>query len=252
MPLDAMHDRSCKQDIQACDCRAGDSTPVCKTLHQRDKSAMQSKAGLQTNHAADATPQEPGPRAGDLQVGPADLGSLFAKRPLILGEDANDYDELLSRVTAAAKPTDAIEALWIKDVVDLTWEAQRLRRLKASLLMKAGQQALTKLLLKSRSTGQASGGRGPTVPDLVSAYATGDPAAVADVEQILKGGAQDADSLMAQALAEHLDDVERIDRLIAGADARRNRSLNELERRRDALARRLRRAAEDIAEVQHS
>jgi hypothetical protein len=51
---------------------------------------------------------------------------------------------------------------------------------------------------------------------------------------------------MSQALSNRLDEVERIDRLIAGADARRNRVLGELERRRDWHVRRSRRLAEDL------
>ena len=187
--------------------------------------------------------------ATDIQHSPKDLGALFAKRPLVLGESEADYDELLSKVTAAGKPTDAIEALWIKDMVDLVWESQRLRRLKASLLMKAGQQALTNLLAKTKDAGQVNGVRVFSVPELITAYAAGEAAAVAEVETILRRRGLDIDSLMAQALAEKLDDIERIDRLIAGADARRNRALSELERRRDSFARRRRFTAQDVTDV---
>ncbi|WP_404290599.1 hypothetical protein ACD578_02600 [Microvirga sp. RSM25] len=185
----------------------------------------------------------------DIQRFPKDLGGLFAKRPLVLGESEADYDELLSRTTAAVKPTDTIEAVWIKDMVDLVWESQRLRRFKASLLMGAGRQALTNLLATTKDAGQANGVRVFSVPELISAYTTGEVAAVTEVDMILRRRGLDIDTLMAQALAEKLDDLERIDRLIAGADARRNRALNELERRRDSFARRLRLAAQDVADV---
>jgi hypothetical protein len=185
----------------------------------------------------------------DIQRSPKDLGTLFAKRPLVLGESEAEYDELLSRTTASVKPTDTIEALWIKDVVDLVWEAQRLRRLKASLLMKAGRQALRSLLAKTKDAGQVNGVRAFSIPELISAYTAREAAAVTEVDMILRRHGLDIDTLMAQALAEKLDDLERIDRLIAGADARRNRALNELERRRDSFARRLRLAAQDVADV---
>jgi hypothetical protein len=185
----------------------------------------------------------------DIQRCPKDLGTLFAKRPLVLGESEADYDELLSRTTAAVKPTDAIEALWIKDMVDFVWESQRLRRFKASLLMRAGRQALTNLLAKTKDAGQVNGVRVFSVPELIRAYTAGEAAAVREVEMILHRRGMDIDSLMAQALAEKLDDIERIDRLIAGADARRNRTLNELDRRRDSFARRLRTTAQNIIDV---
>jgi hypothetical protein len=184
--------------------------------------------------------------ATDIQRSPKDLGALFAKPPLVLGESEADYDELLSRTTAAVKPTDTIEALWIKDVVDLVWEAQRLRRLKASLLMGAGQQALKGLLAKAKDAGELNEVRTFSVPELIRAYAAREAAVVVEVEMVLLRRGLDIDSMMAQALAERLDDIERINRLIAGADARRNRALNELERRRDSFARRLRMAAQDV------
>ena len=36
---------------------------------------------------------------------------------------------------AAIKPKDVLEEMWVRDVVDLTWETLRMRRLKAALLI---------------------------------------------------------------------------------------------------------------------
>jgi hypothetical protein len=118
-----------------------------------------------------------------------------------------------------------------------------------SLLMKAGRQALRSLLAKTKDAGQLNGVRTFSISELISAYTAGEAAAVTEVEMILRRLGLDIDTLMAQALAEKLDDLERIDRLIAGADARRNRAFNELERRRDSLARRLRLAVQDATDV---
>lgn len=194
-------------------------------------------------------PVKPPSAATDIQLHPRDLGSLFAKRPLVLGEVEADYDELLSRVTTAVRPTDIIETLWVKDVVDLMWEAQRYRRFKAGLLMQTGRQALTNHLAKAKDAGQVDGVRLFTVSELVTAFIEGDSIAVAEVARILRSRGLDTDMLMAQALAERLEEVERIDRLIASADARRNRILSEIDRRRDSFARRLRSAAHDVIDV---
>jgi hypothetical protein len=86
------------------------------------------------------------PEVPETHVHPRDLGSLFAKRPLILGEAEADYDELVSKVTVAVRPASAIEAMLVKDVVDLMWESQQFRRLKTSLLMTAAKSALIRLL----------------------------------------------------------------------------------------------------------
>jgi hypothetical protein len=113
----------------------------------------------------------------------------------------------------------------------------------------AQEQALANLLSNTKKTGQVNGNRVMTVPELVNAYAAGDPAAVVEVDRVLLECGLNADSLMAQALAKRLDDVERLDRMIAGADARRNKALSELERRRDSFARRLRVTAGEITDV---
>ncbi len=53
-------------------------------------------------------------------------------------------------------------------------------------------------------------------------------------------------SLMAMALSESLSDIERYDRMITTAEARRNRILLDIERRREAAARRQRLQAEEV------
>ena len=55
---------------------------------------------------------------------------MIGPPPLLEGEDAAAYDELLARVSAAANPSDVIHEIWVRDVVDLTWEILRWRRLK--------------------------------------------------------------------------------------------------------------------------
>jgi hypothetical protein len=51
---------------------------------------------------------------------------------------------------------------------------------------------------------------------------------------------------MADALAEKLGDIERIDRLIGIVESRRNASLHEIERRRAVLGETLRRSVQEI------
>ena len=62
---------------------------------------------------------------------------LLGPPALIAGEDPGQYDELLERVRADVTPTDSLEEIWVRDIVDLVWETRRWRRLKASLLQVA-------------------------------------------------------------------------------------------------------------------
>src|SRR5271166_1739941 len=53
---------------------------------------------------------------------------------LLPGEREADYANLVARIVAAAQPRDAIEEFLTSDVIALTWEIRRLRRLKAGIL----------------------------------------------------------------------------------------------------------------------
>jgi len=57
---------------------------------------------------------------------------LFGPPPILEGEDARAYHEILDRVFGAVGPTDFIEEIWVRDLVDVTWSLFRLRRLQAT------------------------------------------------------------------------------------------------------------------------
>jgi hypothetical protein len=65
--------------------------------------------------------------------------------PLFEGEDTAAYDQLLARISGAVKPTDIFEEIWVGDIVDLVWEAGRLRRLKASLMTATAHKGLEEI-----------------------------------------------------------------------------------------------------------
>jgi hypothetical protein len=74
--------------------------------------------------------------------------ALFGPPPLIEGEDAAAYNQLLARVCAAVKPVDIIDEIFIADVVPSEWEVLRLRRLKWSLIRARGLEVLEDFLRK--------------------------------------------------------------------------------------------------------
>jgi hypothetical protein len=174
------------------------------------------------------------------------LGILFAKRPLALSESEQDYDKFLMEISAAVEPKDVIEKLWVKDFVDLKWETMRLRRIQASLLMGAAKAILADQL-RMGNAGTIDGGQVFTLPDLLTGFADGDDKAVAEVERVMALRGKDWDMIMAQALVEKLDQVGPIERMIVAAGARQSRLLQEIDRRRDAFARRLRAVRNDAS-----
>jgi hypothetical protein len=60
------------------------------------------------------------------------------------------------------------------------------------------------------------------------------------------------DSVMSQTLSKKMDDVERIDRMLGSAEARRHIVLREVDRHRAAVAARLQIAAKGIEDAEFS
>jgi hypothetical protein len=154
------------------------------------------------------------------------------------GEDIMLYDDLLTRVSTVVKPKDILEDIWVREVVDLVWEIFRLRRLKWTLLTATAVEGLTKVLGPLIGWGQAD--------DLARAWAARKPRAIKRVETILASADLNMDAVMAQTLSIKLDDIERIDRMIAVAEARHNAILREIDRHREVLSQNLRRAIQDV------
>jgi hypothetical protein len=158
----------------------------------------------------------------------------FGPAPLIEGEDAGAYDELLVRISTAVRPADIFEEIWVRDIVDLVWEAFRLRRLKACVMTAGARTALVLRLSPLVGGAQADG--------LANSWAARAPGALAVVEEHLATAGIGLEGVAAQGLCLKLDFIERIDRMIMAAEARRNAALREIDRHRATLGRQLRQA----------
>jgi hypothetical protein len=80
----------------------------------------------------------------------------------------------------------------------------------------------------------------------VQEYVRGEADAVTLVHELLSGAGVTMDTLVADALGQKLDLIERIDRLATIAESRRNASLREIDRRRAVLGETLRRSVQEI------
>jgi hypothetical protein len=80
---------------------------------------------------------------------------------------------------------------------------------------------------------------------LVQEYVRGEREAVTLINGLTDAGVS-LDTFMTEALREKINDIERIDRLTAIAETRRNAALREIDRRRAVLGETLRRTVQDI------
>jgi hypothetical protein len=80
-------------------------------------------------------------------------------------------------------------------------------------------------------------------------WAAREPGALASVNEQLAVEGSGLEAIAAQGLCRRLDNVERIDRMIMTAEARRNATLREIDRHRETLGRRLRQAVVEAEEA---
>jgi hypothetical protein len=71
-----------------------------------------------------------------------------------------------------------------------------------------------------------------------------------EVDKALASAGLSMDAVMAQTLCLKLDEVERIEHMIAIAEARRNTTLREIDRHRETLGQKLRRAVPQVEDGQ--
>jgi hypothetical protein len=161
---------------------------------------------------------------------------LFGAPPLIGGEDAAAYDDLVARVASTVAPADVLEEMWVRDVVDLAWETMRLRRLNALLITAAAPEGLVAALTPAIGAEPAR--------ELADRWAAGGRRAARRVDTLFAAIGLAREAVTAYTLALRIDDVERIDRMIMLTESRRAAALREIERHRAALAQALRQALE--------
>ena len=139
------------------------------------------------------------------------------------------------------QPSNVLEHIWIRDIVDLAWDVFRLRRFKADVMSSAAYDGLGKLLEPLLDTPYST----------AKGWARRDAASMEKVEATLANAGLTMDAVAAHTFLARIGEIERIDRLMMAAEARRNAALHELDRHRAGFALRLRRAlqAAENAEV---
>ena len=125
----------------------------------------------------------------------AQLNELFGPAPLIPGEDPQLYAQLLALVTKAIAPSDILEAIWVRDMVELEWEIIRYRRIKTEFIVATahGSEDYLDRIIKSQQ------GKDP--------------------------------ALSLESVVVSLPMIERLDRVVRSMESRRDRAYRETVRR---------------------
>jgi hypothetical protein len=158
----------------------------------------------------------------------------------IKGEDVAAYNDLAARVAEAVKPRDFLEEIWVRD--DLSWDCFRVRRLRAKFVTAAMVTGLKRLLEPRFGFLEAS--------DLAQQGARRDPKAVKQVDEHLKAIGQTLEVATSLTFAENIEAIERMDRLVMNAEARRNGALREIERHRSTIGQAMRQASDEVVEAE--
>ena len=157
------------------------------------------------------------------------LDAILGKPPVLPNEDAEAYEKLNYQFRRAVNPQDVIEEILLRDVVDITWEIQRLKDYKMQLLQAKREYSL-QIILENFSD------RNGYYKELYGAWKNGDKKAIKLINGLLSAKGLDPSAIDAFSFRSELDNMERFDRLIMQAEARRMAHLREVDRHRASLA----------------
>ena len=157
---------------------------------------------------------------------------FYGLTELLLGENAEGYQALADNMMLGMHPFDIFEDIWMGELIDLSWDIFRLRKLKSQLLNIAIAQAI-------RSAN-------PIVDQELKKYESNRDALAStkercqadwsdpELDEFLYSIASTPDMRLvaAQALEQKLDCIDRIDGMITVYQKRRNAILREINHHR--------------------
>jgi hypothetical protein len=149
----------------------------------------------------------------------------FTFRPALLKhESAQEFEKVLKELNLDIQPGNFTERMYVDDIANLTWDTLRYRRIKAGIVDNAFRHALENILRPFL--------RGPDGISMANLAAQGlasewffTQTAKDRVSALLKQAELDERAVEAEALRLRLSEIEKIDRLIASAEARRDKAL---------------------------
>jgi hypothetical protein len=151
--------------------------------------------------------------------------ALIPTAPLLLTESKDEFNLIRDNLNDQIKPRGIIEQMYIEDIAYLVWEILRLRRSKAAIVNSAFRDALTDVVEQLlRNPGQwrhELKGR----PEKLARAWFSDSNVKKQIAGLLRQFNLDETAIEAEAFRKSAETLERIDRLMASAEARRDKAL---------------------------
>jgi hypothetical protein len=168
---------------------------------------------------------------------------------LLSTESRDEFFKLRDHVCAEIQPDGPIERMFVNDVVTLTWEMKRARRVKAGLINGSLRTALEKVIAQILPCEDFENGldRDRAAKELARRWFT-DDGVKATVAELLATYQLDLTTLEAQAYCQCAEALEGLDRLLMMLMARWDKALVGLATYRQSMAKLLRQRTEEILE----
>jgi hypothetical protein len=165
---------------------------------------------------------------------------------LLITESQDEFASLREELEQEIQPNGVIERTYVQDIAYLIWDIRRLRRSKTAIintaLFAALRGILEQLLIRPATPAPS---RRKQVEALARGWFDNEKAKV-KVARLLRMFRLDESAIEAEAFRLCAEDIERLDRMLTFAEARRDRALRCIADYRQAFSRRLQQAANRI------
>jgi hypothetical protein len=168
---------------------------------------------------------------------------------ILITESLQVFERIYKELHDEIQPSGAIERMYVEDTAWLTFEIQRIRRIRASLLNTAFRRALENLLkqLLSREDFEDHLDHQQAAEDLARRWFD-EKEVKAFVSELLARFQLDEAAIEAEAFRLQAEELERTERMLASAMARRDKDFIVIAQFRETLATLLRQSSTKILE----
>jgi hypothetical protein len=169
---------------------------------------------------------------------------------LLKTESLTDFASLLDALIKEVKPTNVIELMYVHDIANLIWDIMRHRRNKAGIINNAFRAALENTLRLILPSGV------PSSPTPLEKFKTAAKQLANDwfylpedkkrVLSLLDEAGLDLQSIEAEAFRLAMPDIEKVDRLLAATEARRDKALRSIDWYRECFGEKIRQSTDRL------